>query len=471
MMLYLDPAGDIRPCCHNHLPLGNIGHTRLPDIWWGRTRSVLEERIAAHDFSLGCMQCSTELDVEGSSFAYPSNFDVYRPKLTPGAESRWPLRMEFNLSNACNLQCVQCNGLLSSAIRIHRDRLPALPPVYDDRFFEDLEPFLPHLVDAQFAGGEPFLSTETRRVWDLVRRTNPGLRCTVVTNATQWNPKVRRLIDDLNMRFVFSIDDVAKDRYESIRIGADLDAVLANVDRYATAASRKGLSCEVNWCLMRQNHAGLADVLRWAEGRELRVNLIVVRDPPSCSLAAASDHVLHEALRLYESQHDAVTADLHLNLPAWTEAVERVRRWTGAGDAVTERRRTRAARASTAFRVATGVRIPAQVHLDQYGRIVSLDDGFDSMFGPRAQAIIGEDASDALNATIEQHFGPSPTSRTLISVEDVHEVDVLVGDRALRILATPLTDGGTEGGTLLRILEIGPSEIGVPFLDASDLTG
>lgn len=99
MMLYLDPDGDVRPCCRNHVALGNVGRTRLPDIWWGRNRELLEESVTNLDFSLGCFQCADVMDTEGRELAYPSNFDRYASDLAPERSSRWPLRMEFNLSN------------------------------------------------------------------------------------------------------------------------------------------------------------------------------------------------------------------------------------------------------------------------------------------------------------------------------------------------------------------------------------
>ena len=45
-----------------------------------------------------------------------------------------PMRLEFNIHNACNLQCVMCHGLASSSIRAHREGLPALANPYDETF-------------------------------------------------------------------------------------------------------------------------------------------------------------------------------------------------------------------------------------------------------------------------------------------------------------------------------------------------
>src|SRR4051794_38914681 len=115
VQLYFDPSGDVRACCRNtRHTLGNVGRERLRDIWAGERRLALVDRLAVDDWSLGCQGCATEVDQEGRAGSYPASFDARAGHLTNEAGSgAWPTFMEFNLSNACNLQCLQCNGDLS----------------------------------------------------------------------------------------------------------------------------------------------------------------------------------------------------------------------------------------------------------------------------------------------------------------------------------------------------------------------
>jgi MoaA/NifB/PqqE/SkfB family radical SAM enzyme len=68
-----------------------------------------------------------------------------------------PKVMEFELSNECNLECVMCNGSFSSSIRKNREKLPPIISPYNDDFVNELDAFIPHLTDAKFLGGEPFM--------------------------------------------------------------------------------------------------------------------------------------------------------------------------------------------------------------------------------------------------------------------------------------------------------------------------
>jgi MoaA/NifB/PqqE/SkfB family radical SAM enzyme len=328
MHLYLAPDGDVRACCRNWEPLGNIATQRLGDIWAGAIRADLQRRLAVDDFSLGCQQCDAEVLLEGRQESYRANFDRFAP-LAP--DQPWPLRIEFNVSNACNLQCVQCNGFLSSSIRTHRDNLPPLPKVYGEEFFEDLRSFIPHLGEAQFAGGEPLLAPENFRIWDMIEELAPGLPCTVVTNATQWTPRIERLFNTHRMGFAFSIDGATKQTYESIRIGADFDEVMANMDRYTKHALRSGMTASINHCLMAQNFHEFHLMLRMAEERGLTVDVSVVRSPGHSCVAHLPREEIQQGLEVLRT-FDAEMRELPLNAATWVREMTRLEHWATLTD-------------------------------------------------------------------------------------------------------------------------------------------
>lgn len=329
VQMYLAPDGDVRACCRNWSAIGNVRDSSLIDIWQGQLRRRLVEHLQRDDFSQGCGQCSAEVAVEGRAVAYPSLYDSFadRVNATGTGSLEWPARIEFNLSNACNLMCIQCDGMLSSAIRAHRDHKPPLPKVYGEQFFRDLESFVPHLTEAQFAGGEPFLAPENFLVWDMVERLNPDLPCLIVTNATQWNDRVERLARTLRMGFVFSIDALTPKTYESIRIRADHASVVANLKRLTAIARGNGMPVEINFCLMRQNYHELGDLLVWAESLGVRVNVSVVRTPQMCSIPAMDGDGLRAVADTLNEIDARVRPQLDQNLRTWLAELERVTRW------------------------------------------------------------------------------------------------------------------------------------------------
>ena len=335
VQLFLKPDGEVLPCCTHLSGFGNIRDEPLSQIWAGVRRRQLVDLLAQNDFSGGCENCGVEIEVEGREHSYASFFEVRATHVTPDPASvAWPRWIDFNLSTSCNLQCIQCSGELSSAIRIHREKRAPLESPYDDRFFEDLRAFIPHLDGALFAGGEPFMGAENFRVWDLIEELRPGLPCTVTTNATQWTPRIERLLERLPFSFVFSLDAMTARTFESIRVGADHAAVLANVDRFTEYARRRGTSATINHCLMVQNHHEFADLLLWAEGLGLPVVVSVVRTPPDCSIASLPPDRLRE-VQLELQRRDAEMRDrLGLNLRTWVAEFERIGSWVAAASPV-----------------------------------------------------------------------------------------------------------------------------------------
>ena len=130
------------------------------------------------------------------------------------ADPQWPQRMEFSISNACNLECVMCTGIYSSAIRAHREKLPPTQKFYSDEFIESLRKYLPHLSWAKFLGGEPFLITEYYRIWEMMIEDAPLAKCHITTNGTRYNGRVEKFMNDLDFAFAVSLDGQPKRRRE-----------------------------------------------------------------------------------------------------------------------------------------------------------------------------------------------------------------------------------------------------------------
>ena len=223
--------------------------------------------------------------------------------------------MEFALSNTCNLQCVQCNGELSSAIRAQREGRPPLRSPYGDAFFEELVEFLPHVEVAVFIGGEPFLSRECRRVWDLLIELDLRPEVHVTTNATVWDERVEHYLRALEMNVAVSIDGATAAVNDAIRVGSTHADVLTNRERIRATIRSYGGSLGINYCLMVQNWSELLEVLLDGDRIEADVNVLPVIHPPAMSLASL---VPSELQAVVDSLDERVaTLDLQRNLPVW----------------------------------------------------------------------------------------------------------------------------------------------------------
>jgi tetratricopeptide (TPR) repeat protein len=272
----------VQACCKNEtFVLGEIGRQSLDEIWHGARVGQLRAALTRYAFGAGCEQC--EWQIAGGNFhgAYPRIFDDLK---VDSAVPQWPAMLEFTVSNTCNFECVMCFGELSSSIRAHRDGLPPLPRVYDDRFFADLRRYLPHLKRAKFFGGEPFLAEECFRIWDQMVADGLATPCHATTNGSTWNERVERILEKLPFSISVSIDGATAATFESIRVNGRFDVVMRNAQRFADYARRRGTGFSIAHCLMRQNWREFFDVLLIGERFSCPVWVNTVVDPSDCSL-------------------------------------------------------------------------------------------------------------------------------------------------------------------------------------------
>jgi radical SAM protein with 4Fe4S-binding SPASM domain len=328
--MYFHTNGDVVACCKSaHHRLGNITRERLRDIWTGERMAAMRAALREDKFGDACRFCAWQ--VEGGHEHVHAR--IYDPLQATDLDDPWPRRMDFTMSNVCNLACVMCYGVLSSTIRAHRDRLPPLPRVYGDAFFDDLRPFLQRLQHTTFMGGEPFLAPENFRVWDMLVEQRLAPRVHVITNGTQWNARIERALDALPMDVSVSVDGVTAATVESVRVHAKFDTVMANVERFRAHAQRNGRRMSLMFCLMRQNWHEFGPYLRLADGMDVDVDLNVVVDPVDCSLFTLPTSELADVIDALD-RADATErfGELTRNGRTWRRTLADLRRAATAAD-------------------------------------------------------------------------------------------------------------------------------------------
>src|SRR5690606_7989241 len=133
--------------------LGTYPENTIDEIWNGKNAQLLREYMQHNDLSFGCQHCKYFFDKGKFSNLKPLVFDKY----SDIKNIHFPQVMEFEMSNVCNYECQMCSGEVSSLIRKNRDNLPPIDVPYDSEFVKQLDPYIPHLKEAKFFGGEPFL--------------------------------------------------------------------------------------------------------------------------------------------------------------------------------------------------------------------------------------------------------------------------------------------------------------------------
>jgi hypothetical protein len=310
--LELDPAGWVYGCCANQTyRLGRIGPQRLPELWGGERMQTLRDALKRWDLSVGCQSCRWHLE-HGRMDPDAAVYDRYQVSSEQPAA---PRAMTFALSNRCNLGCVMCNPSLSSTLR-HQAGMARLASPYDDRFFEDLAAFLPHLQYAKFLGGEPFLIPEHHRVWDLMEEVGGPPRLQVTTNGTIWNDRVEAVVSRFVADITVSMDGVTAATFEGIRRGARHADVLANVERFRAACARSGAELRFCFCLMSGNWHELGAFLRWADEDAVPVSVNLVSDDGLALHDLPLDQ-LDAVAGTWAREDRELAGALHTNAGAW----------------------------------------------------------------------------------------------------------------------------------------------------------
>lgn len=331
--LRFEPDGSVTVCCVNsRYPVGHVAQSTIREIWEGPPIRKLGAALAADDYSLGCMECAAEIEVGLRDATYAPTFDRFVPNASPD----WPRRIEFAVSNRCNLMCVQCTGELSSAIRSRREHRPPIENHYDDAFFEQLPPFLAEAEAVVFLGGEPFLQPQAWRIFDQLLELDPADRPTVdvTTNGTIWNERTERYVRELKMTVAVSIDAVTPEVGEAIRVGSTHTEVLANMRRLRDVVTETQSGFGINACIMRENWEELPALFTLGDEVDADVEAIVITYPRERSLLLLPTDELQVVVEGLEAHDAEMQATLERNLPHWDAVLDRLRAYVAGVTAV-----------------------------------------------------------------------------------------------------------------------------------------
>jgi MoaA/NifB/PqqE/SkfB family radical SAM enzyme len=252
--------GKVYACTYNrNILVGEYPKDSIHEIWFGERLKKLQSYLEHNDLNYGCQHCKYFVEKEKFTGLKPQSFDKY----SDYKKHNYPRVMEFETSSECNLECIMCNGNTSSAIRQNRDKLPPVANPYDDAFAEQLREFIPHLKEAKFFGGEPFLIRSYFKIWELMINLNPSIHIFVITNGTVLTNKVKELLAKGRFELAVSIDSIRKERYEHIRKNADFDKVMSNLDYFNHYSKSIGQTMSLSFTSQRENWDEMPEVIEF----------------------------------------------------------------------------------------------------------------------------------------------------------------------------------------------------------------
>jgi len=310
--MYFTTSGTVAPCWLT-VDMKEIWtkDNSISDIWFGDKFQKLRNDLSNNIFEGPCKICKKNIDdnVWSLSKAYE-----------PYSVTKYPTMMELELSNQCNLECIMCNGKLSSGIRKNRDKLPPMPMMYDDTFVKQLEEFIPHLEELRFNGGEPLAQKIVFEICETVSILKPDLKINIATNGTVYNDRVKELLDSCNVYLNISIDSLIKERYEDIRINGDFDLLMKNfeifleyINKQNYSENRKkevpfGLCVMVN--PMRNNWDEMVNYVKWCGEKNVDLWYNTIRYPEHLSIWNLSTDELKHIVETLKVELNLLSSDI-----------------------------------------------------------------------------------------------------------------------------------------------------------------
>jgi MoaA/NifB/PqqE/SkfB family radical SAM enzyme len=365
--LNFEQNSNVRACCYNfkHV-LGKWPEQRIADIWRSKEAEQLRDWIRQDELGGGCSECGSMIVAGNHHGVRAKYYDEYAPAgigsavkyLRNGLMGHigYPKVMEFELSNRCNLECVMCNGYFSSSIRKNREKLPTLESPYDERFVDELEEFLPHLTDAKFLGGEPFMIDIYLSIWERIRKVNPNMRIHITTNGTFLTDRVKKLLEGLRAGIILSIDSVDRETYSKIRINGDFDRVMSHLDYFRDYTRRKDTFLSMAACPITLNWHEMPDMLRFCLERDIALYFNAVFTPVELSLREQPVEQQERIIAFLKenpapNEKGRSRSAHNLSIRAYNDFIRLLEGWMAERKALLAEKETKVARAQTAVPV------------------------------------------------------------------------------------------------------------------------
>lgn len=255
--IYIDMYGKATPCCFNRIYVyGQYPQNSLLELIRGDKRKFLQHQLCRSNFMYGCQHCHKLIE--------SGNFEGTEARLydTLNENKDYPSEIIFELDNICNLECVMCHEGFSSRIALKKG-IFFEKTNYDEQFLKQLSEIIPHVKIAKFLGGEPFLINVYYKIWDLILTFNPKCKINLQTNGTIFNDKIKTYLENGNFFIGISIDSLNKEKFESIRRGADFNAVMENFEKFLKISKQKSNYLNVSVCPMQQNIFEIPDLVKF----------------------------------------------------------------------------------------------------------------------------------------------------------------------------------------------------------------
>lgn len=246
----LTSDGKYKPCSkHNDYitdkdKIIDVNTSTINDAWNSDYMKDIRATMLRNERHAGCVECWREQDNGVKPMRYDSfNYNIPRKQVK---NTQYPMRVEINASNVCNLKCRICTSFASTKWMAEEKALfgNSQEVTHFNLTKENLQQiieWLPHIEEIGLFGGEPFLSEENLDLlrYCIISGEAKHIRILVNTNTTVYTDEIATLLKGFKKVYLnFSIDDIGE-RFEYQRKGAKWNEVVENLKKYTAIGGYK----------------------------------------------------------------------------------------------------------------------------------------------------------------------------------------------------------------------------------------
>lgn len=312
--LFFDYRGNVFPCCANkHIVLGKFEKQSIIEIWNNLPMKNLRKSIEKYEFNYGCNICKNKLLQRNYSQVYARRYDYLSI-----SNNNFPSSIEVHLFNHCNLDCVMCV--------VNKDDDSSIDFIAFKNYIKEI---IPHLKNASFSGGEPFLIKEYFDIWEEIYKLNKNCIISVNTNAAILNKEVKDIINKLKFNISVSIDGFSKETFESIRRNSNRDEVYFNTLFFKDYTQKANTFFNVKICAIKQNIYEFPDLFNYFNELDVPIVINEVVYPLNTALWNNKPKKLKEIIEYLKSKTPIfkIKANSYHNYNTWNELLKMLNKY------------------------------------------------------------------------------------------------------------------------------------------------
>jgi organic radical activating enzyme len=304
----ISTSGNFGICCDHYPPteqLVNINQHNYNQ--WSKSSYLKEvqDRFVQDLRHPGCNSCWKKEDTGARSLRQQLLNEYKILKITETTPTEYPVNIEIQLGNLCNLKCLMCDEKDSSAI-LQENRQLGISNTdqkkfhWGDQAFENLNLLLstgPKIINLR--GGEPFYNKNLLKlITDLSDRglcSNTMLH--VTTNATVINSKWIDVLKKFRVvRLMVSVD-ATDNLYEYMRFPAKWSNVAENIKLLQT---HKNFNVVLHAVIQNLNVGRIGELIQWSTQQNLHLHLDLLTGPSYLAITNLPNGLKQQALEHLE---------------------------------------------------------------------------------------------------------------------------------------------------------------------------